>query len=235
MPAAPPCIPEPPLRPPRAIDQHLSPNQPPSARRRNRRLAHQMQRRRAAVLAPWHTSTTGLQVPDLPPTVALRSLHATSAPRRSQPPKPHHHRVPGAAAPACERPASSNPEQAQIGPAQTQIEPGSTTEQQPRRGADADACRAAPLADAEDPPPALTTAVRPPREAEQTEAGRRPHRVHRSSPPATFGGGSRRHRGEASGSGGGGEDAWGASGGADAAPPSRPLRATRGLFSVSYS
>lgn len=38
-------------------------NLPPSARHRNRRLAHQMPRRRAAILAPWHTSATGLQVP----------------------------------------------------------------------------------------------------------------------------------------------------------------------------
>ncbi|KAK1644447.1 hypothetical protein QYE76_062252 [Lolium multiflorum] len=44
-----------------------------------------MPRRRVAVLASWHTSTTGLQVPDLPPTVGLRSgtirLHWHSSPR----------------------------------------------------------------------------------------------------------------------------------------------------------
>jgi hypothetical protein len=37
-------------------------NLPPSARHRNRRLSHQMPRRRAAILASWHTSATGLQV-----------------------------------------------------------------------------------------------------------------------------------------------------------------------------
>lgn len=100
-------------------------------------------KRRAAVYAPWLTSVMGLQVPtmaachtqwsttatgtptklgaastrpsrrDTPRSAVLR---ATSVPRQSRPPQPLHHRVPGAAAPACQRRRAPAPSRPRSGP-----------------------------------------------------------------------------------------------------------------------
>nr|XP_051229255.1 uncharacterized protein LOC127347068 [Lolium perenne] len=157
-------------------------------------LANQKPRRRAAVLVPWHTSTTacrchpGRAPASLPPTVVYHShqapadqgagtlihgLHTTRAEEKLGRQNLCHHRVPGAAAPACLRRRASKPEQVQIGPRRARSGPWPRHRGQPPSSDAGTSCRATLArrrpAPPEDPRP---TAAEPRRH-------RTPHRARR--------------------------------------------------------